>query len=449
MKKNIYLLLALLLCFCSEAISQNKVIIDKVVAKVGGETILHSEIETQFSYASQRFGQADPNMKCQIIESIIDQKLIVNQAKLDSVVVLNEEVEERLNLKIDNVLRQMNGDEKFFQEYYGATPSEMKDKLREDEKQAILAERMQGNLISSINVTPSEVIDFYNSIPVDSLPYLNSEVEISEIVYEPVVNEEQRQLALDKANDLYNQLINGGDFASLAKLHSADPGSGAAGGNLGFAKRGVYVPEFEAVAFSLEKDEISEPVETEFGFHIIQMIERRGNNINLRHILISPDITLNDLTLAKEQLDTIRAKVLNEKLTFEQAVKLYSSDASQGKNYSGRLRNPATGNTFFETKDLPTDIYFEIDNLEVGQVSESIEYMSERGETLYRIIRLDSRTKPHRVNLKEDYAKIQEYAQENKSAEFFYEWIQSKKSETFIEVSANYDYCPNISKYVN
>lgn len=449
MNKNIYILICLILGSLNLAQAQEKMIIDKVVAKVGGETILHSEIETQFLYASQQFGVVEENMRCQIIESIIDQKIIVNQAKLDSIVVLNEEVEERLNLKIDNVLRQMNGDETFFQEYYGATPNEMKDKLRDDERQAMLAERMQVNLISSINVTPSEVVEFYNKIPVDSLPYLTSEVEISEIVYEPKVNETQRQLAKDKADDLYQQLLDGGDFASLAKIHSDDPGSGAQGGNLGFAKRGLYVPEFEAVAYSLKKNEISEPVETQFGFHIIQMLERRGNNINLRHILITPEITFDDLELAKSTLDSIKTEIQEEKIPFEIAVKRWSSDNSQGKNYGGRLRNPATGNTFFETKDLPTDIYFEIDELEIGDIAGPVEYTSERGETLYRIIKLDSRTEPHRANLKEDYAKITEFAKENKKAEFFYNWIQKRKTETFIEVSNNYESCPNIQGYIN
>ena len=428
--------------------AQNKLIVDKVIAKVGGETVLLSEVETQFHYAASKFGEQDSMIKCQILENTIDNKIIVNQAKLDSIVVLEDEINERLNLKIESVLRQMNGDEAFFNEYYGASPTEMKEKLRGDEKSAMLAERMQGNLINSISVTPSEVVDFFNLIPTDSLPYLSSEVEISEIVYAPKVNEEEDKKAKELAEDIYQKLLAGEDFAALAKKYSDDPGSGAKGGDLGFAKRGSYVTEFEGVAFTLEQNEISEPVETMFGYHIIQMLERRGNNIKLRHILITPDITPADLELAKGKLDTIRAQILRNQIRFEQAVKSYSADESQGKNYSGRLRNPATGNTFYETKDLPTEIYFEIDNLGVGDISEPIEFATQRGETMFRIIKLDSRSNPHKANLEEDYAKIQQFAKENKKSEYFFNWIQEKKAETYIEVSQNYKFCTNIDGYV-
>lgn len=425
-----------------------QVVIDKVIAKVGSETILLSDVESQFEYAKQQTGSADESIKCQILESVIQQKVIINQAKLDSVIVLPEEVDQRLDLKIDNVLRQMNGDEQFFQEYYGASPEEMKDKLREDERQAILAERMQGNLISSINVTPSEVVEFYNSIPTDSLPYLSSEVEISELVYEPKVNEVERQNAIGLANSILERLKAGESFENLAKKYSDDPGSKVKGGNLGFAKRGTYVTEFEGAAFGLQKMEISEPVETQYGFHIIQMLERRGNNINLRHILIKPNITVPDLKKAQTDLDSIKNLIVEEELTFEQAVYLHSSESSQGKNYSGRIRNQVTGTTFFETKDLPTDIYFEIDNLEVGEMTDATEITSPRGETAYRILKLDSRTKPHKANLEEDYSKIQQYAKENKKQEFFLKWIDEKKKNTLIEIISLYGFCPNVEDYV-
>lgn len=432
----------------SMSISTSQIVIDKVVAKVGGETILLSDIESQYEYTKQQNPGVDESIKCQILESVIQQKVIINQAKLDSVVVLPEEVEQRLDLKIDNVLRQMNGDESFFREYYGASPDEMKDKLREDERQAILAERMQTNLIGSINVTPSEVVEFYNSIPTDSLPYLSSEVEISELVYEPKVNPVERQNAKDLADELYERLMAGEDFETLAKKYSDDPGSKSNGGNLGFAKRGTYVTDFEGAAFGLAKMEISEPVETEFGFHIIQMLERRGNNIQLRHILITPNITAADLVKAEAELDSIKTLIENNKLTFDQAVYLHSSESSQGKNYAGRLRNQNTGTTFFETRDLPTDIYFEIDNLEVGQITDPAEITNPRGETVYRIIKLDSRTKPHKANLEEDYSKIQIFAKENKKQAFFFEWINEKKQNTLIEVNPIYDFCPSVETYI-
>jgi len=444
MQKSIIILTIL---FSAQFLVGQALILDKVIAKVGSEIVLLSEVEEQYAYAAQQTGTDSPEFKCQILESVIGQKLIVHQAKLDSVLVTNEEVELQLDQRLESVLRQMNGDEAFFEEYYKMTPNEMKDNLRDQQKQQMLAERMQAGLMADITVTPKEVVAFYESIPVDSLPYLNSEVEIGELVYEPKVNDEERDIAIKKAEDLREQLENGADFASLATKHSSDPGSAAQGGKLGFARRGSYVPDFEAAAFSLAKDEISEVVETEYGFHIIQMLERRGNNISLRHILITPTITQADLDLAKEELDSIRSNILAEKISFAKAVSMFSSESSMSKNNSGRMVNPATGNTFFETKDLPTDIYFEIESLGLEEISEPLEFKTQRGVTQYRIVQLQSQTNPHRASLEEDYSKIQGYARESKKQEFFYNWINSKMKDTFIEISPEYKGCPTISMF--
>jgi len=444
MQKFIFILT--FICF-GYLLKAQELVLDKVIAKVGSEIILLSEVEEQYAYAAQTTGNDSPEFKCQILESVIGQKLIVHQAKLDSVQVSNDEIEAQLDQRISSVLRQMNGDEAFFEDYYKMTTSEMKDNLRDQQKQQMLAERMQASLMSDITVTPNEVVAFYESIPQDSLPYLNSEVEIGEIVYEPRVNEVEREAARKKAEDIRNQLLEGADFAELAKKHSSDPGSGANGGNLGFAQRGSYVPDFEATAFSLAKDEISELVETEFGFHIIQMLDRRGNNISLRHILITPKITQEDLDLALSELDSIRSQIIDGDITFQRAVSWYSSESAQSKNNSGRMVNPATGNTFFETKDLPTDIYFEIESLALNEISEPLEFQTPRGKTNYRLVQLQSQSKPHRASLEEDYSKIQGYARESKKQEFFFNWINSKMKDTFIEVSPEYDGCPLMTEY--
>ncbi len=444
MKKFIFIFSFSCLAVLSDA---QELVLDKVIAKVGSEIVLLSEVEEQYAYASQQTGNDSEEFKCQILESVIGQKLIVHQAKLDSVQVSDDEVEAQLDQRIGSVLRQMNGDEAFFEDYYKMTPNEMKDNLRDQQKQQMLAERMQATLMSDIIVTPSEVVEFYDGIPQDSLPYLNSEVEIGELVYEPKVNSEEREKAMQKAADIRKQLLDGADFGDLAIKYSDDKGSGAQGGKLGFAKRGSYVPDFEAAAFTLEKNEISELVETEFGFHIIQMLERRGNNISLRHILITPTITQDDLDLARVELDSIRSNILNEKITFKRAVSMYSSDQSSSKNNSGRMVNPATGNTFFETKDLPTDIYFEIESLGLNDISEPLEFQTPRGVTQYRIVQLQSRSNPHRASLEEDYSKIQGYARESKRQEFFYNWINSKMKDTFIEISPEYGGCPAIEQY--
>ena len=437
-------------CLTIALSAQDRHLIDKVIAKVGTETILLSDIESQYSYALEQTGNDDPTLKCEILQSLIGQKLVVHHAKLDSIEVSNEEIEASLDFRIDQVLRQMNGDESFFKEYYGITVPEMRENLREDLTQQMLAERMQGQILNEVNITPREVKEFYHSIPSDSIPYLSAEVEISEIVVKPEVNEEERTKALKTILDIRKRLLEGSeDFADLAKSYSDDPGSGAQGGDLGFAERGTFVPEFEAAAYGLDKGEVSEPVETQFGFHILEMIERRGNKINLRHILIKPEITEADNDLAKVNLDTIKAKVDRGELTFTQAVKTYSNEKSQSYNSNGLIQNPATGKNTFETAQLPSEIYFAIEEMEVGDISAPLEYLTPTGETNYRIVRLNSKDNPHKASLEQDYSKIQRYAKESKKNEYFAAWIEERFKSTFIKVEQGYLSCPDLEALLN
>jgi len=369
-KVIVFILLSLpALCF-----GQERSVIDKVVAKVGGEIILLSDIETQYQYASAQ-AQGTSIERCQILEAMIGQKLIVHQAKLDSILVTDSEIDAQLDFRVSSVLRQMNGDEEFFEEYYGMTVNKMRENLREDMISQILAERMQQQILTEVDITPSEVQEFYKSIPKDSLPYLNAEVEVAEIVMAPQVNEIERLKSLQEILEIRKQIVEeGADFALLAKKHSDDPGSGANGGELGYAERGNYVPEFEAEAYQLELNEISEPVETEFGFHIIQMLERRGNKIKLRHILISPEITYDDKELAETALDSLRMKLESGEIDWDAAVQKYSLKTARSYNNGGRLQNPNTGKSFFQTAELPTEIYFAIEEMDVEDVSKPLEY---------------------------------------------------------------------------
>lgn len=444
MNKVLIFILLSLPAFC---FGQDKAVIDKVIAKVGGEIILLSDIETQYQYASAQ-SQGGEIGRCQILEAMIGQKLIVHQAKLDSVLVTDAEVDAQLDFRVSSVLRQMNGDEEFFEEYYGMTVNKMRENLREDMVSQILAERMQQQILTEVDITPKEVQAFYSSIPQDSLPYLNAEVEIAEIVMAPQINEIERLKSLQEILEIRKQIVEqGADFAALAKKHSDDPGSGAQGGELGYAERGTYVAEFEAEAYQLELNEISEPVETEFGFHIIQMQERRGNKIKLRHILITPEITYDDKELAETALDSLKQQLEREEIMWDKAVQKYSLKTSQSYNNGGRLQNPNTGKSFFQTAELPTEIYFAIEEMEVGDISVPLEYTTPRGNTEYRIIKLQSRTKPHKVSLEQDYSKIQELAKENKKNLYFAEWITDKLDETFIKLDESYLECPEVSKY--
>ncbi|MEM9546115.1 MAG: peptidylprolyl isomerase [Bacteroidota bacterium] len=431
-------------------VTSQSYVIDKVVAKVGSEFILLSEVEDQFAYSRTQDPTLGEEIKCQILDNLIAQKLIIYQAKLDSVEVSEQEVEAQLTLRFDNILRQMNGDEEFFAEYYGAGVAEMKERYRDDQRQQILAERMQMKLINSVTITPEEVQQFYDQIPQDSLPYLDSEVELGELVIKPTVNEEQKAIAKEKLEGIAEKIKSGEEsFEAMALKYSMDPGSGALGGDLGFAKRGAYVPEFEAAVFSLKEGEMSEIIETEYGFHFIKQLERRGNNVRARHILIKPDLTESDLAKARNKLDSVKNLIELDSISFINAVKRFGNKKAESYNNNGRIKNRATGNNFFRTDELDPDVYFEIIDLEPGQITKPLEDKDFSGETRFRIIMLQSITKPHKANLKQDYDKISLYAKEGKKAEYFNSWVEEKMGETFIEVIPLYKECGNLSGYIN
>lgn len=423
------------------AFAQSK-LVDKVVAKVGSEYILLSEVEEEFSYAKSKDPSLSDDIKCVILDNIIAQKLVVYHAKIDSVEITDEEVEVQLDYRFESILRQMNGDEAFFEDYYGASISEMKNRFRDDQRHKILAEKMQYKLMSSIEITPKEVEKFFNTVPVDSLPYFKSEMEISEIIITPSVNEVERQKALDKITKLREKVISGeSTFEVVASQNSQDPGSALRQGDLGFAKRGVYVPEFEATVFSLAKDEISEIIETEFGFHFIQLMERRGNTVRARHVLIKPDITGADIELAKNKLDSIRNLIVSDSVTFELAVKQNSLKSLPSYSNNGRVKNDRTNNTFFAADDFDPDTYFAIFELKPGQLSKPLEITLPDGKKAFRLIKLQSISKPHKANMKEDFDKISTFAKESKKNEYFMKWLQKKKSETFIYTDPMFKDC--------
>lgn len=438
----------ILLIVASFGYSQSPLLIDKVVARIGGETILLSDIEAQYAFAKEQGADSNDDMKCQILEGIISQKLIVHQARLDSIEVSEDEINADLDFRLQGVLRQMNNDEQFFEEYYGMSVDEMRNNLREDVEQQKLAEKMQAQIVRDINVTPSEVSEFYENIPADSLPYLSSEVEFAELVIKPTESPVEKQKALDLATDILNQINDGADFGELAKKHSDDPGSGFKGGDLGYAPRGTFVPEFEEAAYNLDEGEVSDPVETEFGYHIIKMVDKKGTKIALKHILIKPSISEADIDAAKSQLDSISTLVNNGDMTFAQAVKKFSLEDVQSYHNNGRVRNPATGKTFFKTSELPTEVYFAIEDLDVNQVSEVLEYPLPTGDKYYRIVQLQSKTKPHKANLKQDYAFMQQLTKQTKTSEYFSNWVRRKLKSTYIEVDDVLGSCDNINELI-
>ena len=413
-----------------------EVIIDKVISKVGGELVLLSELEEQFAYAvSQQEKGLPEDAKCVILEQILAQKLLLNQSKLDSIVVGEDEVETQMNARFDRILQMMGGDVNQFENFYGQSIPRAKETMRSELKNQLLVDRMRSQVLNSISVTPAEVKAFFKRIPKDSLPYFNSEVEIREIVMKPEVNTEQDRMAREKLETIRTRIIEGGeDFGDLARKFSDDPGSARLGGDLGITQRGSFVAEYEAAAYNLKEKGFSKVIKSEFGYHFIQLLERRGNSIHTRHILIKPEITEADLELTVQRLDSVRSLIMSDSITFSIAVKRHSNDKVQSYNNDGLIVNPQSNNAIFEQGDLDTDIYFTIDTMQIGGISAPFQYLDPRGEQLFRIVRLESRTKPHIASLASDYSKIQLAAVNEKKSEYISNWVDERVNATFINI---------------
>ncbi len=445
--KKIVLFLCLVLSI-SKMMAQQRELVDKVVAKVGDEYVLLSEVEEQFSYAKEQRKDLPDAYRCQVLDQILVTKLLVAQSKIDSLYPKDDELETQLTARFEKILDYMGGNEQQFIDYYGQTPAAMKESMRDDMRDQIMGDKMKAKVLADVTVTPSEVREFFKNIPKDSLPYFNQEVEISEIVLKAKPNDVQKKLAKDKLEDIRTQITSGKmPFEDMAKKFSQDPGSGREGGDLGWTKRGKFVPEFEAMAYKLDVGQISEVFESEFGFHVLQLIDRRGNTIHTRHILIKPEMMDEDYQLARHTLDSVRLLLVKDSMTFSYAVKNFGDKSSQSFHNDGRMTNPASGNNIFETRDLEPDTYFAIDTMKVKSVSSPIEVSLPTGEKYYRLLKLISKTVPHKANLLQDYSKIQSATVEQKKSSALVKWIERRAATTFIQIDPMFRNCPSLEKW--
>lgn len=449
MKTILTRLSLLLLLTISVGISAQSTVIDQVIARVGGEYILLSDLEEQFALAASQSNEPlPPEARCQMLDQLLVGKLLYNQSKLDSIEVTDSEVESQLNARIDRILSYMQGSIEQFEDYYGQSITATKEQFREDLREQISTDRIRGTVVRGVKVTPAEVKNFFAEIPADSLPYFNAEVEVGEIVAQPTANETTREATVAKLTQIRADIEAGTvTFADAAKAHSAD-GSGQGGGDLGWTKRGKFVPEFEAAAYNLEPGQMSGIVRSEFGYHLIKLQERRGNTIRVSHILLTPEITDEDIEESRSFLDSIGNLVRIDSLDFSYAVKRYGFDKVQSYNNDGRMTNPVSNNTFFEIGDLDPDIYFTIDEMEVEDISEVMDYKGPRGEDMLRIVRLQSRSSPHKASLAQDYAKIQDATKNAKQQQYLSDWIENTISSTFVMVDKRYHPCPSVQNWL-
>ena len=416
-------------------------IVDKIVGIVGNEIILQSEVEIQ--YLSQDFmalqNVSEQKAKCMVFEEMLYQKLLLNQAQKDSVEISDDQVDAELDRRMRFFISQIGSEQKL-EEYYGKSMIEIKTEFRDLIKNQLLIQTMQSKTTENIKVTPFDVRKYFERIPRDSLPFINSEVEIAHIVRKPDVNEDEKKRVKEKLEALRKRILNGEDFGTLAYLYSEDPLSAKKNGELDFVERGSFVPEFEAVAFTLKEDEVSKIVETTYGFHILQLIERRGERINIRHILLIPKVSPYDLSKAKAFLDSIAVLIEDDSLTFAVAVMKFSEDEDTRLN-GGMLINQLDGTRRLETDQLDPVLLFTIDKMQVGEVSMPVLMNTTDGKQAYRLIQLISRTKPHRANLKEDYQRIQNATLNEKQNKGISKWIEKKRANIYVKIDDEYNTC--------
>ena len=437
------ILFVLLLVFNFAANAQDK-IADKIIAVLGENIVLQSDIDGQFAqYIAQGYANK-PELKCQILESLITQKLLQNQAQLDSIEVSEGQVEDELNRRLNYFISQIGSQEKL-EQFLGKSVIEFKSDLRDDVRSVIMAQNMQSQITRGVTITPNEIKTFYDKIPVDSLPYFNKEVQIAVIVKKPEISLVSKTEAKDKLEELRARVAKGEDFATLAILYSQD-GSAKSGGELGFVGRGALVKAFEAVAFKLKPGELSQIVETEFGFHIVQLVERRGEQVNVRHILIKPSTKSSDLKKAKSDLDSLYTLLIANELKFTDAAAKYSDDDATKRN-GGMMQNAQDGSTKIPTDQLDPNLFFAIDNLKVGEISQPTLFSLPSGEQAYRVVQFISKTEPHRANLKDDYQKIQQAALSSKQNKTMEDWFDKKRASTFIKISEDFNYCTALDKW--
>jgi peptidyl-prolyl cis-trans isomerase SurA len=365
------------------------------------------------------------------------------QAVIDSVQVKEDEVDNDVDRRMRGMIQRAGGQDRL-EQFLGRSVIQYKDEIRPDIKEGLIAQKMQQKITANVNTTPQDVKKFFDGIPKDSIPTFNKEVEVGEIVFNPKLNSTEKEAYRTKAEDLRKRILAGEDFGSLARLYSQDPGSAPNGGDLGFNDRTAFVKEFTAQAFKLKAGDVSPVFESDFGFHFLQVIERRGEQVHVRHILITPVITQASLDRAKTKADSIYTLLkANGKINFSSAAAYYS-DNKDTKFNGGMLLNAdnvEARSTYIPTDKLDPQVALVTDTMKVGSISKPLLFTGADGKQGYKILYLKSTSNAHKANLAQDYPKLKEYANNDKVNRTVSEWFGKKRKETFIRIDSQYQGC--------
>jgi peptidyl-prolyl cis-trans isomerase SurA len=447
--KKFLLIAGSLMCLFLNVQAQ-KTNIDKVVAVVGSNIILLSDLNQQYAIYINQGNPADDKAKCYFLQQMLVQKLLKQQAEIDSIMVEDNQVDEALDKRMRYQIQRMGGQEKL-EQFLQKSVLQYKDEMRPDIKEGLIAEKMQQKITENASVTPLEVKKYFDTYKKDSLPDIGTEVEVGEIALYPKLTKAEKQKFYDKLDAIRLRVKSGEDFGFLAKTYSEDPGSASEGGDYGFIDRNTMVKEFTAWAFKLKAGEMSPVFETDFGYHIVQVIERRGEQAHVRHILIKPVTTPASLERVKLKADSIYKDIQDKKLPFFSAASLYSDNKET--QYNGGMMlyadNVTARTTFIPVEKLDPAVFVVIDTMKVGSISKPVAFNNQQdGKEGYKIFLLKSKIPPHKGNLEQDYPKFKERAQKEKEAKIMSEWFEKRKETTYIRVDDEFATCDEMKLWV-
>ena len=431
-----YLSLLILLFLASYASAQKNVI-DKIIAVVGEEIVLKSDIENDFLHEQTRSAIANQaDAKAQIFENRLVQKLLMAQAKIDSIAVSDTEVEAQLNSQLEEYVRNIGSREKL-ESYFGKSYEEIKNEMRTPMREQMITNRMQQKIVENVRVTPSEVRYFYRKFNKDSLPEVGDRYEIQQIVIKPKIADTEKERIRNLLRQYRDDILEGKQsFNTLAVLYSEDPGTAAKGGELGYMSKNELTPEFAEAAFSLKPGKISKIVESEYGFHIIQYIDRQGDKVNVRHILLRPRIEEKDREAALQRLDSLVTTIKNGEWTFEEAAFWVSTDKKTSKN-GGLLFNAYDADSKLPKELIKGDMARQVNSLQVGEISEPFLDRTEIGDE-YKIIKIKAYYPAHTANLEDDWMSLDNGLKRKKEQEVIEKWIKERQANTYIHIDDEY-----------
>ncbi len=435
-------------CICTVSFAQpQKVVADKIVAIVGDKIILKSDIDNTILDMQRQGIEAPPNARCLSLEQAMGVKALVLQAEKDSIPVSDEEI----SADIDNQIRgfiNMYGSKEKLEEIAGRTIYQLKEDFKDGFRERKLAGAMRNKIVENIRITPNEVKAYFDQIPKDSLQFYESELEIGQIVLYPKASREAEEYCIEQLKEFKQQLESGKkDMKTLAGLYSDDPGSRDKAGQYDINRNEKqWDPVFLAKAFSLKEGQVSAPFKTRFGYHIIQMVNRAGDDAVVRHILKIPQITKTEIKTSVQKLDSVRAKLIAGTITFGEAVNKYSEDESS--KFTGGRKTNAEGNTYITIDQLDKDLVLMMNDLQVGEYSQPAEFTDDRGKKGVRIVYLISRSEPHRENIKDDYNKIADRALEEKKSEALDKWYTEKIPTYYIKIDDDFKHCAEMQKWL-